>query len=88
MGQASDGLLVDAIDPAWDGEYADISSTDHTFSKLTRSLYVGTGGVVIAVLYSGNSVTFSNVQDGSILPIRVKSITKTGTTASDIVGIW
>lgn len=52
----------------------------------TRALYVGTGGAVVANMASGAAVTFSNVQDGSILPIRVLSL-GTATTATGIVGL-
>lgn len=86
--QDNNGNLVDAVDPIWDGEAVDISTTDHTFSKYTRSVYVGTGGTLIVTTVGGTSLTYLNVQDGSFLPIRVKSVTKTGTTASDILGLW
>ena len=54
--------------------------------ETVRALYVGTGGAVVADMAGGNSVTFSNVQDGSILPVRVVSL-GTATTATGIVGL-
>ncbi|WP_375450511.1 hypothetical protein [uncultured Devosia sp.] len=53
----------------------------------TRALYVGIGGSVAAVLVSGADVLFTNVADGSILPLRVTRIKATGTTATAILGL-
>lgn len=50
------------------------------------SLYIGTGGDVVCVLADESStITFSNVPDGSFLPILVKMVYDTNTTASDIL---
>ena len=53
-----------------------------------RSLYIGTTGN-IAVVMAGNDavVTFSNVPVG-ILPVQVKRVNSTNTTASNIVAMW
>lgn len=53
-----------------------------------RALYVGTGGNISAIDQNGNTVTFSNVLGGAFLPIGPVRIRATGTTASNIVGIW
>lgn len=54
----------------------------------TRSVYVGTGGDLTCFLVGDSSaVTFKNVVGGSILPIRVKRVLSTGTSADDIVGL-
>lgn len=50
------------------------------------TLYIGTGGDVVATMASGASVTFANVTDGTFLPVRVTRIV-TATTASDIVAL-
>jgi hypothetical protein len=55
-------------------------------ANTTRALYVGTGGTVVANMAGGNTVTFANVQDGSILPVRVVSL-GTATSATGIVGL-
>ena len=55
-------------------------------SETTRALYVGTGGSVVATMADGAAVTFENVQDGSILPVRTQEI-GTATTATGIVGL-
>lgn len=59
-----------------------------------RALYVGTGGNV-AVHMQGvlgspreTSVTFSNVQGGTVLPISCYRVLSTGTTATNIVALY
>lgn len=74
--------------PANGGEAVDISSTNHTATTKGRALYVGTGGTVIGVTRGGDTLTLANVQDGTVLPIRFASITKTGTTADNMVLLW
>lgn len=66
-----------------------VTPSDATVLDTTRALYVGTGGNV-AVYMAGKttSVVFPNVQDGSILPIRVDRVLSTSTTASNIVALY
>lgn len=52
-----------------------------------RSLYVGTGGSVVAVI-GGASVTFAGVQDGTILPIVCTEVETSGTTASNMIALY
>lgn len=61
------------------------ASTD--IAVLTRALYIGTGGDVVAVKANGDTVTFSNVQAGTIIPIRVRRVNASGTTATNIVAL-
>lgn len=58
-------------------------STDE--SQAGRAFYVGGAGNVSAVGVSGDAVTFTAVPAGAIIPLRVKRINSTGTTATDIV---
>lgn len=55
---------------------------------VTSALYVGYTGN-IRVICSGDTtgVVFANVPGGSFLPLRVKRVTVSGTTASGIVGV-
>ena len=57
----------------------------HTFTT-SGDFVVSSGGTVVAEMAGGNEVTFSGVQDGSILPIRVTAL-GTATTATGIVGL-
>lgn len=56
-------------------------------SEVTRALYVGVGGDIALVMRDGNEVTFQNVPEGSLLPIRVSKVKATGTTAANILGL-
>jgi hypothetical protein len=56
---------------------------------IPRALYVGVGGDIVAICKNDTtSVTFKAVPQGSILPVSVKRVLATGTTASQILGIW
>ena len=63
-----------------------IDSTDLTF--VTRSLYVGGAGTVIVDLAESSTViSFVGVPAGTFLPLRVKRVRSTGTTATNIVAL-
>ncbi len=52
-------------------------------------LYVGTGGDVRVLTASGADLTFSNVADGTFLPVQVKRVFSTGSSGSaDILALW
>lgn len=51
-------------------------------------LYVGTGGDLKILTEGGDEVTLPNVQDGSFIPISIKRVYSTDTTADDIVALW
>ena len=53
---------------------------------VSRLIYVGTGGAMVAVDRSGAAVSYK-VQDGTMLAMQVVRIRATGTDASDIVVI-
>lgn len=77
-------LGADAAAPAGSAE----AVTPHDVNELTyitRGLYIGVGGDVTVVMYTGETVLHSNVPGGSILPLAVKQVKSTGTTASSIV---
>lgn len=53
-----------------------------------KALYVGTGGTVVLRTASGAAdVTFKNLANGQILPVRAQFVRATGTTAADIVAL-
>src|SRR2546425_12943181 len=70
------------------GSYARaIAPSDGTpLSEVTRGIYVGTGGDV-TVIFAGDTVpvTLVGVPGGSLLPISVRFVQATGTTASNLV---
>lgn len=53
-----------------------------------RAIYVGTGGTITLIPVENlASVTFENVPDGTILPVSVKKLLATGTSATNIIGL-
>lgn len=66
-----------------------ITKSDSAFlSTPVRGIYVGTSGDVCVMALSGEVVTFKNLAAGMIHPIAAQKIFSTGTTATDIVGIY
>ena len=57
-------------------------------SKSGVVLYIGTGGNLKVLTAGGDEVTFTNIQDGSFLPVQVLRVFATGTTATNIVALW
>jgi len=58
-------------------------------ADVTRALYVGvTGDVVVIAANDSSSITIKNAQAGTVLPIQCKRILATGTTASQLVGMY
>ena len=78
----------DATKPA--AQAVTVTPSDVTdLNFVARAIYVGTAGN-LAVRMNGdkNSVTFVNVGDSSLLPIRVDRVLNTGTTATNIIALW
>jgi hypothetical protein len=55
---------------------------------VTRALYVGSPGDVVVKLQDGTVLSFANVASGALIPIRVARVLATGTTASQLLGLW
>jgi hypothetical protein len=58
------------------------------FTEMPRALYVGGAGNLAVVMHDGTALTFTGVTAGSFLPIRVRQVKSTGTTASAILGLY
>lgn len=68
--------------------FAIVPNDTQELGQATKAIFVGTGGnIVLKAIHSEDFVTFSNVISGSILDIRVRAISATGTTAQDIIGL-
>tara|TARA_R110001632_G_scaffold196480_1_gene318498 strand:- start:155 stop:421 length:267 start_codon:yes stop_codon:yes gene_type:complete len=51
-------------------------------------LYVGVAGNLRVTTVAGDDVTFENIQDGSFVPVQVKQVFATGTSADNIIALW
>lgn len=60
----------------------------NALSKVTRAIYVGGAGHLTVTMHDGTVVTFPSVLAGSLLPIRVRLVMATNTTATNIVGLY
>lgn len=78
MTQAAPASGAEAVTPS--------DSVD--LSTVSRAIYVGGAGNVAAAMLDGTVVTFSSVPAGTILPIRVKRINNTNTSATLMVAIY
>lgn len=55
----------------------------------SRGIYVGVGGdLTVDMVTTGATILFKNVPSGTLLPIMVKRVRNTGTTALSIVSIY
>lgn len=55
--------------------------------EVTRALYVGQTGALVVTLLSGADITLLGVAAGTILPLRLRKVLSTGTTAGALVGL-
>ena len=79
--------VVDSSFPAINA--AAVTASDSTnLTSLCRALYIGGDGNVAAVFPDDSVVTFSGLTAGSILPVRVKRVNATNTTATNIVALY
>jgi hypothetical protein len=68
---------------------AELTPSDSTnLTTFSRALWVGGAGNLCVTMIGGQTVTFSNVAAGTFLPIRVKRVLATGTTATLIDAVW
>ena len=51
-------------------------------------LYVGTAGNVKIETVGGDEVTLVGINTGAFIPVQVKKVFATGTTASNILALW
>lgn len=56
-------------------------------AEITRALYVGSAGTLALLLASGAEVTLAGLPAGTMLPLRVRQVKATGTTAGQLVGL-
>ncbi len=76
-----------AVTPSNTANIPSVSSQDGSGNN-GCVLYVGTKGNLKVMTVGGDEVTFTNIQDGSFIPVQVLKVFSTGTTASNIVALW
>lgn len=81
------GLRADATIPACSA--AVVTPSDSTDLALySRALYIGgAGNVTVDMIETGSTITFSGVAAGTLLPIGVRRVRSTGTTATLIISL-
>ena len=65
--------------------------TPHDTNDLTvgaTAIFVGGSGNIKVDTSLGDTVTFTNLSSGSILPVRVKRVYSTDTTATSLIGLY
>ena len=65
-----------------------ITPSDSTTFPMCRAIYVGTGGDLKILTTIGNTVTWKNVPDGSIVPAQATKVFATGTDAEDLLAVY
>lgn len=63
-------------------------SDDDDLATVSRYLWVGTGGDVKVTLKDGATITITNIPDGQMLPVRVRRVWATNTTATGILALY
>lgn len=77
-----------AVEGLFAEDAVEITTSDTTVYPEPIGVSVGTGGDVRVVTARGTTVTFRNRPSGSELPVRVRQVLATGTTASNFVALY
>lgn len=57
-------------------------------ATLPRAVMLGQGGDIAVTFEGGTTVTLTGLAEGVIYPLRLRAVLATGTTATDIVGLY
>lgn len=57
-------------------------------ARVSRALWVGTAGNITVLTASDQVVLIKNVPGGTLLPIQIKRVNNTATTASNMVSLY
>ena len=74
--------------PANDGVAVTPADGSDLTGGICKSLYIGGTGNVNVDTANGTTVVFAGLPAGSILPVRVKRVRSTSTTATSIVALY
>ena len=73
--------------PATGAAAANLHDSSPLTNGVCRSLYVGVTGDIKVTMANGDAVTLTNVSVG-VVPVSVKQVWLTGTTATGIVALY
>ena len=74
--------------PMFPGDAVVIVPSDSVNLTTAAVIYVGVGGNVKVTTAQGTAITFTGVLAGSVIPVQVMRVWSTGTTATNMVGIF
>ena len=74
--------------PMYPGGAAAVTPSDSVNLSYPSVVYVGNSGNVQVTTAQGDTVVFSGVQGGSVIPVQVIRVWATNTTATGIVAIY
>lgn len=77
----------DVAGPAYDAEAVTPDDVAE-FTVVARALYIGGTGDVTLRTLAGNTVLFTAVPAGTILPVVCRGVDDTGTDATNIVALY
>ena len=81
-------ILTSANGAAWQAQTSGVGVFLNDLAQVARALYVGTAGDLNVDLVDGSTVVFPSVLGGAILPVRVKRVRSSSTTASNSVALY
>lgn len=74
--------------PMFPGDAAAVTPSDSADLAQVSVIFVGVGGNVKVTTAQGTAVTFTGVNAGSVLPVQVRRVWSTGTTASSMTAVF
>jgi hypothetical protein len=77
---------IGKTEPAHD--MASVTPSDTVNIEPTRGLFIGGSGNLKVITSAGSTITLTGVVAGSILPVSVKRVFATGTTALNIAALY
>lgn len=82
------GAFGESLDGPARGAEAVTAHDSNELTYVSRAIYVGGGGNIAVRMANDSTVTFTAVPGGTVLPIRVKGINSTNTTATNMVSLY
>lgn len=78
--------MIHPANGAYDAFAAKSDTVDLTIEA--RAFYTGSGGDIKITTHDKQDVSLVGVPAGTIFPIRMRRLWSTGTTATDVVGLY